>query len=177
MHSPTRFGTGLSTAVIFTMKSLAPVILTALFSVAASASVRATDCPSPYEPLDETRCIFVDAYVAYTWQDTVDLCKTHGGEILTIEDCETFALVYDYVRSQDVTKGKHYWLGATDEEEEGTWKYVNNRPIPMGVPFWSKNEPNSGNTYNCAIMHASINHYWSDIPCGNKYNPICLKNY
>nr|ABA54612.1 C-type lectin 1 [Penaeus chinensis] len=159
------------------MKFLAPVILTTLISVAASASVRATECPSPYEPLDETRCIFLDAFVSYTWQETVDLCKSHGGEILTIEDCETFALVYDYIRSQDVTKGKHYWLGATDEVEEGTWKFVNNRLTPMGIPYWGVNEPNNGNTYNCAMMHASYNHYWYDAACGSKYNPICLKNY
>ena len=160
--------------VIFTMKFLAPVILTALISV---ASVRSNDCPYPYEPLDDTRCIFLDAYVTYTWQDTVDLCKTHSGEILMIEDCETFALVYDYIKSKDVTQGKHFWLGATDEVEEGTWKFVNNRAVPQGVPFWGKGEPNSGNTHNCAIMHASYNHYWYDIQCENKYNPICLKRY
>ncbi|MCI3751392.1 hypothetical protein MQC27_24985 [Escherichia coli] len=86
-----------------------------------------------------------------------------------IEDCETFALVYDYIKSKDVTQGKHFWLGATDEVEEGTWKFVNNRAVPQGVPFWGKGEPNSGNTHNCAIMHASYNHYWYDIQCENKY--------
>nr|ADG85658.1 lectin E [Penaeus japonicus] len=159
------------------MKVLAPIIFTALVSLSTAASVRSNECPYPYKTLDDSRCIFLDAYVTYTWQDAVDLCKSHGGQLLVIEDCETFALVYDFIRSQEVTKAKHYWLGATDEVNEGTWKFVNNRAVPMGVPFWGAKEPNSGTSANCAILHGSNNHYWYDIPCTNKYNPICLKNY
>jgi hypothetical protein len=33
------------------------------------------------------------------------------------------------------------WLGATDEEEEGVWKWVDGRPI--GFELWADGEPNN----------------------------------
>ncbi|KAK7084208.1 hypothetical protein SK128_019198, partial [Halocaridina rubra] len=72
---------------------------------------------------------------------------------------------------------KHnYWLGASDQEEEGLWKFVNNQPVPMGTPFWGPGEPNGGEANNCAILNQSNNHYWYDVDCGNSYNAICLRN-
>ncbi|XP_027236221.1 C-type lectin domain family 17, member A [Penaeus vannamei] len=148
----------------------------ALVILAGMSALVAGDCPLPYEPLDDTRCIFLDPFVSYTWQGAVDLCKGHLGTLLSISDCNTFALVYDYIESQEVTRGKHYWLGATDEAEEGVWKFTDGSPVPLGVPFWAAAEPSTDARYNCAFMHASYYHYWYDTTCTSKYFPICLRN-
>ncbi|XP_068210774.1 C-type lectin domain family 17, member A-like [Palaemon carinicauda] len=137
--------------------------------------LRSAQCPDPYVPLDQALCIYVDPFVGYNYKDTIALCKSHGGDILMIDDCYTLGLVYDFIDSQAVTAGKHYWLGASDEQAEGIWKFVDNRPVPMGTPFWGTTEPNNGPTYNCAILHASYNHQWYDIPCTGTYFPICLR--
>ncbi|XP_037804408.1 C-type lectin domain family 17, member A-like isoform X2 [Penaeus monodon] len=144
--------------------------------LAAMSALVAGDCPLPYEPLDDTRCIFVDPFVTYTWQEAVDHCKVHAGTLLSFSDCETSALIYDYLRSQDATSNKNYWIGATDQAEEGVWKFTDGSLAPMGVPFWGPAEPNNGATYNCAFMQHNNNHYWYDFTCTSKLYSICLKD-
>ncbi|XP_042859047.1 perlucin-like protein [Penaeus japonicus] len=144
--------------------------------LAATSALVAGDCPLPYEALDEGRCIFLDPFVAFNWQAAVDHCKTHGGTLLSYSDCDTFALVYDYIRSQDYTAAKVYWIGARDEAEEGLWKFIDGTLAPMGVPFWLNGEPNSGNKYNCAVMHNTYNHYWIDYQCTSTAFSICLRD-
>ncbi|XP_064106969.1 C-type lectin domain family 17, member A-like [Macrobrachium nipponense] len=121
------------------------------------AFVDVAQCPDPYVPIDESRCILLDAFVTRTYREAIDYCKTHGGDLLMMDDCETVGLVYDFIYSGAGMADKHYWLGASDEEEEGTWKFVDNRPVPMGTPFWGPNQPDNGETHNCAILHVIYN--------------------
>ncbi|XP_064106968.1 tetranectin-like [Macrobrachium nipponense] len=153
--------------MMFVVKRLAGQAIMAFVDVA--------QCPDPYVPLDESRCILLDAFVTRTYREAIDYCKTHGGDLLMMDDCETVGLVYDFIYSGAGMADKHYWLGASDEEEEGTWKFVDNRPVPMGTPFWGPNQPDNGETHNCAILHVIYNQRWFDIPCSNSYNVICLR--
>ncbi|XP_068209595.1 C-type lectin domain family 17, member A-like isoform X2 [Palaemon carinicauda] len=151
-------------------------MLLRLSSFLSALAIVAAQCPDPYVPLDETRCILLDEIVTYTYDEAVSFCQTHGGSLLVIKDCETFGLVYDYIHSEAVTTNHHYWLAASDAEEEGTWKFIDKQPTPMGTPFWGPGQPSNRTGYNCGLLHASYNHKWYDMPCTGKYNAICLRS-
>merc|ERR1711915_610826 len=119
-----------------------------LTSFLSALAIVAAQCPDPYVPLDETRCILLDAFVTYKYDDAINYCTGHGGTLLTINDCETYGLIYDFIHTEVGTMNHHYWLGASDAEEEGTWKFVNKLPVPMGTPFWGPDRPTQSTTSN-----------------------------
>ncbi|XP_066967261.1 C-type lectin domain family 17, member A-like [Macrobrachium rosenbergii] len=151
-------------------------MLRRLVSFLSALAIVAGQCPDPYVPLDETRCILVDDFVLYTFDEAVSYCTGHGGTLLTINDCETFGLVYDFIHTEVGALEHHYWLGASDAAEEGTWKFVDNQPVPMGTPFWVPGRPVLNTASNCAILDFSFQHKWYDIGCTSTFSAICLRN-
>merc|ERR1712198_154274 len=151
--------------------------MTAILATAATLAAAESECPYPYEPLDDTRCIFLDPYAQRTFNETDDWCKTHLGAIVHYQDCYTASLVYDYIKANTATANKHYWVGATDIHLEGDWKFTTQKKAPMGVPFWGTGRPTTNEDMNCAMMHASYNHYWYDSNCdGKNVYAICLRH-
>ncbi|XP_060777561.1 C-type lectin domain family 4 member E [Neoarius graeffei] len=71
----------------------------------------------------------------------------------------------------------YYWIGLSDIEEEGVWKWVDNTPV--NNTYWDKwdEEPNnhqSGGLHgeDCAVLN-SHSKSWFDVPCDNIYKHIC----
>ncbi|XP_036930973.1 C-type lectin domain family 4 member E [Acanthopagrus latus] len=71
----------------------------------------------------------------------------------------------------------HYWIGLTDSETEGQWKWVDNSTIT--TPFWDpdKNEPDNHQSggpegEDCAVVN-SYSQTWFDVPCSFSYPRIC----
>ncbi|XP_034044864.1 CD209 antigen-like protein E [Thalassophryne amazonica] len=58
-----------------------------------------------------------------------------------------------------------HWIGLTDEEEEGTWKWVNG--APLNTTYWRSGEPNNGgNNEDCVVVVPSNSlHNWNDLNC------------
>ena len=77
-----------------------------------------------YEVVNEGMC----------WTDAMQECEEKDGHlvIITSQDEESFLeeLIEDN-RDGDIF---HYWLGATDEEEEGTWEWLDGEVFWRGGP-------------------------------------------
>ena len=72
---------------------------------------------------------------------------------------------------------KSYWLGATDEAEEGMWVFSHNQlTVPMGNPFWKHGKPSVSTSSNCAVLDAASDHRWADVSCTFSSNTICLRD-
>lgn len=56
------------------------------------------------------------------WTDAKAYCESLGGHLVTIVDEEEKNFVENFIAQNG--KKKIYWYGATDEEEEGNWKWV-----------------------------------------------------
>ena len=69
-----------------------------------------------------------------TWHAARDYCGAAGGYLVTIESADENAFVYDLLDWS--------WLGATDESEEGVWRWVNGELL--SYTNWADDEPNNG---------------------------------
>jgi hypothetical protein len=60
-----------------------------------------------------------------TWHEARDYCASLGGHLVTIQAPSENRFVYD-LATDNVQVGT--WLGASDEEKEGTWVWVTGEP-------------------------------------------------
>jgi hypothetical protein len=56
------------------------------------------------------------------WHEARDYCTLQGGHLVTIQTSVENRFVYDLAKEYNIEVGT--WLGATDEEKEGTWIWV-----------------------------------------------------
>ncbi|XP_052002468.1 C-type lectin domain family 4 member D-like [Xyrauchen texanus] len=71
----------------------------------------------------------------------------------------------------------HFWIGLSDTETEGMWKWVDNTYVNR--TFWNEwhKEPNnhkSGGFHgeDCTVLD-SRSKMWFDVPCDFRYKRIC----
>jgi thiol-disulfide isomerase/thioredoxin len=93
----------------------------------ASRRVHNPDTGHDYQRID----------VPMTWQEAKEYCERHGGHLATATSAEENQFIYENFGSDHVC-----WLGATDEENEGTWKWVTGEP--WEYENWFEGEPNNG---------------------------------
>uniref|UniRef100_A0A8C9YW30 C-type lectin domain-containing protein n=1 Tax=Sander lucioperca TaxID=283035 RepID=A0A8C9YW30_SANLU len=128
-----------------------------------------TECASQYHhAVNVKRCSLGSFYyiscIAKTWQESRDDCLQKGADLLIINSKE----------EQDfTTKLKmRLWIGLTDSETEGTWKWVDGTPLTKS--YWHSEEPNGGERENCVEIHfLDSENSWNDVKCSTPNNWIC----
>ncbi|XP_038146561.1 CD209 antigen-like [Cyprinodon tularosa] len=99
-----------------------------------------------------------------TWQESRDHCRSLGTDLMIINSKEEQVFANGFK--------KYMWIGLTDSEGEGRWKWVDG--TPMNTNYWSENEPNGKTEENCAdIKSFEIESSWNDESCSHKLNWIC----
>lgn len=103
-----------------------------------------------------------------SWQDAVASCEEIGAHLVTIGSAEENEFVWNQFGDN------YHWLGATDEECEGEWRWVTDEPFDY--TNWMPGEPNNccppefcgGN--DCTPEHylawGSADGRWNDVPNG-----------
>ena len=89
-------------------------------------------------PENGHRYEYVRLSEAISWHDAVTTAENAGGYLATITDA-TEADIVTTLLSQE---GDEAWLGASDEEEEGTWTWITDEP--WDYTNWYPGEPNDG---------------------------------
>lgn len=97
---------------------------------------------------------------AVTWHVAKKRCEEMGGHLAVINSTNEAAFV------SAACRGDSTWLGATDELQEGDWRWVRDSKMP--VP--SRNFNNDRN-----IAHALCWHWndWNDGACGERFFFMC----
>jgi len=97
--------------------------------------------------------------------------------VLQIESAEEDAFLHSWL-----DQGKHYWLGASDVNEEGVWTWgddslpfwTNEGKVADAFSAWAPNEPNNANpagAENCAVFAAG-GAGWVDRPCSEQHQLV-----
>ncbi|XP_067249208.1 CD209 antigen-like protein C isoform X2 [Chanodichthys erythropterus] len=101
-----------------------------------------------------------------SWNESRSYCTERGADLIIINNKEE----QDFVE-KNIDHGSLVWIGLTDIDEEGSWKWVDGSTPTFR--FWWSTEPNGKREENCALVHTSI---WADYPCDDAYLWICEKN-
>ncbi|XP_042281478.1 C-type lectin domain family 4 member E-like isoform X2 [Thunnus maccoyii] len=110
-----------------------------------------------------------------SWSRGRQDCREKGADLVVIDSTgeQTFLSTFTEVET---------WIGLTDRDEEGTWKWIDGTPLTLR--YWETNEPNNGNgnpqlgEEDCAhiISGKSTEDNWNDRSCGFLTRWICEKN-
>uniref|UniRef100_A0A667ZWI8 C-type lectin domain-containing protein n=1 Tax=Myripristis murdjan TaxID=586833 RepID=A0A667ZWI8_9TELE len=103
-----------------------------------------------------------------TWNDSRQDCQSRGADLVIINSRE----------EQEFTGQlkKLTWIGLTDSETEGIWKWVDGTPLTTS--YWGPGEPNSdgGRNEDCGeIRFHDRRNSWNDESCGSSNFWICEK--
>jgi len=80
----------------------------------------------------------------------------------------------NFIKREFLTGGSDYWIGLTDPETEGNWKWTS-RATLTGYNNWCKNQPNDYKGQDCAAIKAANQNIgkWHDIRCSGNKRFIC----
>ncbi|XP_072525638.1 uncharacterized protein [Salminus brasiliensis] len=108
--------------------------------------------------------------VKKTWSQSQLDCQSKGADLVIINSREE----QDYINT--ALDGIEAWIGLTDIQTEGVWKWVDDSALTTG--YWLGGEPNNfANNEDCAsdISSYSSNSTWVDSPCGRSHFALCEK--
>ena len=80
----------------------------------------------------------------YDWEEAMKLCQEMGGHLATVTSKEEDAFLYRLWKKSGVTNP--CWLGATDKDEKGVWKWVTGEAFTY--KGWSSGQPVSTKNHN-----------------------------
>ncbi|KAI5106762.1 C-type lectin domain family 4 member F-like isoform X2 [Silurus meridionalis] len=112
--------------------------------------------------------IYYISTVKKSWSKSSQDCKERGADLVIINSKEEQEFVGLWRR------GENTWIGASDRDKEGVWKWVDGTAITN--KFWSKGEPNNVGDEDCAVSgyHTELEN-WYDVLCNREFIWICKK--
>ncbi|XP_041843578.1 C-type lectin domain family 4 member D-like [Melanotaenia boesemani] len=146
-------------------------------SVNCSApAIRCTECPDGWLQVDD-QC-FLLSTDKHNQPTSANKCKEMGAHLAILTTKEQHDAVEKEGR-RIAGLFTNYWIGLSDAENEGEWKWVDNSKLK--VPFWNehKSEPDDNKSggpegEDCAVVD-SYTQTWYDVPCDFLYPRICQK--
>ncbi|XP_050706406.1 hepatic lectin-like [Eriocheir sinensis] len=155
-------------------------LLGTLVADAATVNGTAESCPSPFASVGG-RCVHLDFSVSGSWYDMRQFCLQLGSDLAVLSDGQFFVDSQQYIRTIGTpSENVHFWIGATDEEMEGMWLWIDGMPVIMGTPYWANygcdnnQMPTGGTAQNCALLDAGFHYFMNDIQCDYVRHPFCV---
>ncbi|XP_049328653.1 C-type lectin domain family 17, member A-like [Astyanax mexicanus] len=104
-----------------------------------------------------------------SWTKSRNDCRERGSDLVIINSREE----QDFINT--LRKGQGVWIGLSDAETEGVWKWVDGSELITG--FWRPGEPNSNGDEDCVITDIGSDpvNNWNDYPCNRQLVWICEK--
>ncbi|XP_056322918.1 hepatic lectin [Danio aesculapii] len=110
-----------------------------------------------------------------SWFESRRDCRDRKADLITINNQQE----QDFVMT--LTRNEEFWIGLTDSEKEGSWKWVDGSTLTtwFWASFGSITEPNGGTRENCVLTplkrHPELIG-WIDHSCDAAYQWICEKS-
>nr|XP_023693093.1 CD209 antigen-like protein C isoform X2 [Paramormyrops kingsleyae] len=126
-------------------------------------------CPSGWRRLS-TSCYYISTETK-NWSDSRQACMQLEANLVIISSREEQVFVEGL--SGD------FWIGLSDIESEGTWKWVDGTTIPVEKGYWRANpqQPDNYGNEDCVHTYNTIHSVpfqtWNDRPCNDVIQWIC----
>ncbi|XP_064089321.1 CD209 antigen-like protein E isoform X1 [Macrobrachium nipponense] len=116
-----------------------------------------------------TFCYFISKDTS-TWQDSRQKCIALNSDLVKITHDEEYDFLYR------LAKGHATYIGLSDQQQEGTYRWVADGTIHQSVEsWWQKGEPNSAGSGEDCIHFSSRGQGLNDISCDREFRYICKK--
>uniref|UniRef100_A0A8C2BUQ6 C-type lectin domain-containing protein n=1 Tax=Cyprinus carpio TaxID=7962 RepID=A0A8C2BUQ6_CYPCA len=121
--------------------------------------------------------VFIDGWTYYqsslyfissemkSWNESRRYCRERAADLIIINNTEE----QDFVKN--ISGDSKVWIGLTDIEVEGSWKWVDGSNMTL-PGLWASKEPN-GKEEDCALNYSPG---LADFPCDYTSKWICEKN-
>ena len=110
---------------------------------------------------------FAVSYVSRTWAQAKAICEALGGHLATSTNAEKNAFLVSLIGNNTV------WLGGSDEETEGTWKWISGEE--WNYTNWNSGEPNNSNNEDYVELQSSGG--WNDNKATTSHDYVCEWDY
>uniref|UniRef100_A0A665WGK6 C-type lectin domain-containing protein n=1 Tax=Echeneis naucrates TaxID=173247 RepID=A0A665WGK6_ECHNA len=113
-----------------------------------------------------------------SWQNAREYCQAHGGDLMVIDSKDKENTTVTFLRNK-IDRSKPligFWIGLTDLQEEGTWKWLDGTLLVEG--YWNYDELGDDTKKNCAAVFPKENIFqaWDDAACDTTMKWICEKS-
>uniref|UniRef100_A0A8C3RSE8 C-type lectin domain family 4 member D n=1 Tax=Chelydra serpentina TaxID=8475 RepID=A0A8C3RSE8_CHESE len=129
-----------------------------------------TCCPMGWEHF-QSSCYYFSNDIM-TWSDSETNCTGMGSHLVVINTGTEQVTLWGL----DSLGSKSYYIGLTDQAQEGQWRWVDQTPYNETAVFWRPNEPSNVTQENCAVMQIDTKanrKNWNDNPCSVTVHRIC----
>ncbi|KAL3066795.1 hypothetical protein OYC64_016695 [Pagothenia borchgrevinki] len=110
--------------------------------------------------------LYTISSIRKNWQESRDDCLQKGADLVIVNSREEENFLSQFHETM--------WIGLTDLETEGTWKWVDG--TPMTERYWGPGEPNGRTSENCGdIKQYDLGKRWNDANCNIKVCWTCEK--
>ncbi|XP_052441457.1 C-type lectin domain family 2 member B-like [Carassius gibelio] len=82
--------------------------------------------------------LYYFSYEMKNWDESRRYCRERKADLIIINNRQE----HDFVNN--ICGSDHFWIGLTDVEVEGRWKWVDGSTLTSG--FWASGEPNNSQT-------------------------------
>ncbi|XP_067416756.1 hepatic lectin-like isoform X2 [Emydura macquarii macquarii] len=101
----------------------------------------------------------------------------HRAKVLCEEEHSHLAVVSSRAKQNFImyrTRNERFWIGLSDENKEGEWKWIDGTNYATTYTFWKEGEPNnSDQNEDCA--HLWTYGEWNDVHCTYECYYVCEK--
>ena len=108
-----------------------------------------------------------------TWEEAEANAVALGGHLVTINDADENEWIQSFSFRGSEEEVATYWLGLTDQEEEGTWHWISGDEV--NFPNWAVGEPNAADQtagpedYAIIFSNSTSSPQWFDVSNSNAY--------
>ncbi|XP_028250270.1 CD209 antigen-like protein A [Parambassis ranga] len=126
-----------------------------------------TTCPSGWTWFGCT-CYLVSSKYG-SWDEGRKDCRGRGADLVVINSPKEQEFLATFTTQQS-------WIGLTDRDEEGKWKWVDGTPLT--VAYW-QGQPNNGGgnpewgEEDCAHIRTDVYTSWNDLSCTARLKWVC----
>ncbi|CAK6968483.1 CD209 antigen-like protein E isoform X3 [Scomber scombrus] len=129
-------------------------------------------CPPGWMMFSDA-CYFLSCECG-SWEKGKQDCTDRGASLVVINSTEEQKFLSNFTKEETMA-----WIGLTDRDTEGTWKWIDGSPLSL--KFWVSTQPDDGGSKtveeDCAHIFTQKNYEenWNDLPCATKQKWICEK--
>ncbi|XP_026233127.1 CD209 antigen-like protein E [Anabas testudineus] len=109
-----------------------------------------------------------------SWTTGREDCRTRGADLVVIDSIEEQTFLSTFTNMST-------WIGLSDRDKEGTWKWVDGTLLTVKFWFWASNQPDNGNGVtewgeeHCVHILGWGSSNWNDYSCEAYLLWICEK--